>query len=55
MFEKCNQKSDKINNTLADHEEIVQLLADHGAKINAKNMWGETPLHIAVKASNFFH
>jgi FOG: Ankyrin repeat len=27
---------------------MVKLLLDHGAQVNAKNLMGETPLHLAV-------
>ena len=33
---------------LEGHKEIVELLIDNGANVNAKNTIGETPLHQAV-------
>jgi len=29
------------------HTDVIQLLIDHGADIDAKNKWGTTPLHLA--------
>ena len=31
------------------HKEAIQLLVQHGAKINSQTEVGETPLHIATK------
>lgn len=34
------------------HTEIVQLLIDKGADVNAKNEYGSTPLHVASSNGN---
>lgn len=31
-----------------------ELLAEHGADVNAKNDWGDTPLHVAVWPEEYF-
>jgi len=38
-----------------DHRELVSLLLDHGAEVNARNKndhWGTTPLHAAAHSNN---
>jgi ankyrin repeat protein len=32
-----------------NNEEIAQLLIDHGADVNARNMYGDSPLSLAEK------
>ncbi|KOC59247.1 Protein fem-1 like protein C [Habropoda laboriosa] len=49
----CVWKTNTVSSTIFPHLEVVRLLLECGANVNARNEWRSTPLHIASDPYNF--